>query len=90
MQRKPNINNPVDDFINGAKDEKLNPDQDNKRSLNDDLSLENILTNKPKTFPLSLPPALHKAAAEMAARQFPKISLHDFILVAIKEKIERD
>lgn len=79
MQRKPNRD--VDDFINNAKDQNMN--------VLEKVDLSEILSSKHKTFPLSMPPELHKAAKAAAANYFPKVSLHDYILLAVKEKIER-
>lgn len=83
MKNKPeNIkSDDVNDFIKRAKDTTMDK-QDNN------IDLSTIILSKPKIFPITIPPMLHKLAAEEAAKQ--KISLHDYVLLAIKEKFERD
>jgi hypothetical protein len=86
ISRKPNINNKnLDNFIKDAKDEKINTIEKEPK-----IDLSSLLSNKPKIFPVTMPNELHKIATETAAKQIPKTSLHDYILIAIKEKIERD
>lgn len=80
MRRKPSIDG-IDTFINDSKDEKMS---------NNKIDISSLLQKKPKTFPINMPPLLHEMATEAAAKQFPKISLHDYILIAIKEKIENE
>lgn len=83
MKRKPSTNDSVEDgFISNAKDQQM--------TISKKLDLNTMLSSKPKTFPISMPPTLHKLAADTAAAQIPKVSLHDYILIAINEKIERD
>ena len=75
----------IDEFIGSSKDSQVNYPRSEEK-----IDLGNLLSEKPKTFPLSIPPSLHRLATELASKQFPKISLHDYILVALKEKIERE
>lgn len=84
MRRKPSadIESAVDEFISNAKDQRM--------VVPEKLDLNTMLSSKPKTFPLSIPPALHKLATQKAAAQVPRVSLHDYILIALNEKIERD
>jgi|GEM_PF-1245418 len=90
MKQRPDAGTGIDNFIKGSKDEQINDITEKSKRSEDKIDLGVMLSEKPKTFPLIMPPALHKLATEIAAKQFPKVSLHDYILIAIKEKIERE
>jgi len=68
-----------DEFIKGAK-----ADRQISVSITAD---DELFAKNYKTFPVKLPLALRDAAAEKA--KTTGLSLHDYILVAIKEKIQR-
>ena len=68
-----------DEFIKGAK-----ADRPGDVSIPTD---DELFTKNYKTFPIKLPLTLRTAAAEKAKAS--GLSLHDYILVAIKEKIPR-
>ncbi len=64
-----------EEFISAAKTEKVEKD----------LSELDFELRKDKTFLLRIPQKLHGLAKEKAANE--KISLHDYILIALKEKV---
>ncbi len=64
-----------EEFISAAKTEKVE----------EDLSELDFELRKDKTFLLRIPQKLHVLAKEKAANE--KISLHDYILIALKEKV---
>jgi hypothetical protein len=68
-----------DEFIKGAKADR----QDSVSIPADD----ELFAKNYKTFPVKLPLALRDAAAEKA--KVNGLSLHDYILVAIKEKTQK-
>jgi hypothetical protein len=61
-----------------------------KEAKGEAIIMEDIFSYKTKKFPLNIPPPLHEAAERAAEECSPKLPLHDYILVAIKEKVERD
>jgi len=67
-----------DEFIKGAK-----ADRSGDVSIPTD---DELFTKNYKTFPIKLPLKLRAAAAEKAKAS--GLSLHDYILVAIKEKVQ--
>ena len=68
-----------DEFIKGAKAD---------RQISVSITADDKKKKKSyKTFPVKLPLTLRNAAAEKA--KTTGLSLHDYILVAIKEKIQR-
>ena len=74
---KPGID--PDEFIKGAK-----ADWQDRASIPAD---DELFAKNYKTFPVKLPLALRDAAAEKAKAS--GLSLHDYILVAIKEKTQK-
>ena len=68
-----------DEFIKGAK-----ADRQDRASIPAD---DELFAKNYKTFPVKLPLALRDAAAEKA--KVNGLSLHDYILVAIKEKTQK-
>jgi len=74
---KPGID--PDEFVKGAK-----ADQHLNVSIPSD---DELFAKNYKTFPLKLPLALRNIAAEKA--KSAGLSLHDYILVAIKEKTQK-
>lgn len=62
-----------EDFIKAAKAD---------RPLSD---LDSVLEEKLKVFPLRMPRGLHRLAKERAEAE--RTSLHDFILITIKDKL---
>ena len=73
MRDKPSHKSP-DEFISSSKD--------TKTSAIDLLEFE---IRKDKTFLLRIPPKLHELAKKKAEES--KIPLHDYIILAIKEKV---
>ena len=73
--KKPNM----DEFIQGAKAEQK-PAEPPRVAVQED----DDLLRKDKTFLLRLPLKLWEVAKEKAAKE--KVSLHDYILLAVKEK----
>ena len=54
------------------------------------LALSDLLpkTEKPKTLPIKLLPVLHKAAVACAEKR--SMTIHDYVLLALEEKVQRD
>lgn len=62
-----------EEFISSAKAEEKKPEED-----------IGLFAHKDKTFLIRMPLRLHELAKEKAGKE--RITLHDFILIAVKEK----
>ena len=80
MARRPRDRSKTEEFIGGAKTEKK---AQPKGKVVLDWTVE-----RARTFPLRLSPKLHQVLKEHASRT--NQSLHEYIMQAIKERIERE